>query len=276
MNHTQQLPLQQPTSNAVLERIIRVYPGLSGAERQVADFVLGNPNTLARTPMSAITSMSRVSAPTIMRFCRAAGFTGLTDFKLALVAALAENGTPPAADRTMQGSSRTNELLGAASDIVAHLRQGLSEDDITAAQILLSTADAVMCMSTHDLLAASIYAREALLRHGVHALTPDAPGYRGEPCAATPANAIGLFFCNGPPTAMLADTITCYHRYGKGAIVIGDMCITPHVQLSVHIHATSSAGAPHYGSTRLLPHLLVTDLLIKALVQRLSDCCPTK
>jgi RpiR family carbohydrate utilization transcriptional regulator len=249
-------------ANPVLDRIARVYPTLSRAERQVADFVLADPANLARTPISRITSKSGASAPTILRFCRAVGFTGLTDLKLSMVAVLGDSAG--AAD-----APPTDLVLDTAAELIGQLRHQSLRAQIMDAVALLAGADRITCMASHDLLTAAAYARDALLRHGVHALTPDAPAYGGAPSKAAAANAVGLFFYRGIPNAVLVDTITRYERYGKGAIVVGDVAITPFVQAAVQIRAGLPVGASAArGSTLLLPHLLITDLLVDAVVPR--------
>lgn len=256
-----ELPLRRsstsPVANPVLDRIARVYPTLSRAERQVADFVLADPERLARTPMSRITSQSGTSAPTILRFCRAAGFTGLTDLKLSMVATLGDR----AAAALMPDS-----VLDTATALIAQLRNTPLRAQIAEAAALLAASAGVTCMASHDLLAAAAYARDALLCRGMHALTPDAPAYGGAPAASAAADAVGLFFVRGIPTAALADTITRYRRYGKGAIVVGSVSMSPFAQASVQIRTgvTPESAAAH-GSTVLLPHLLVTDLLVDAI-----------
>lgn len=246
----------------MLDRIARVYPTLSRAERQVADFVLADPGNLARTPISRITSKSGASAPTILRFCRAVGFTGLTDLKLSMVAALGNRAGSVDAPRT-------DRVLDMAAELIGQLRHQSLRAQIMEAVTLLAGAERVTCMASHDLMTAAAYARDALLRQGVHALTPDAPAYGGAPSKAAAANAVGLFFCRGMPNAALADTITRYQRYGKGAIVAGDVAVAPFAQAAVQIRAGLPPGASAArGGTLLLPHLLVTDLLVDALVQR--------
>ncbi|NIA52532.1 MurR/RpiR family transcriptional regulator [Massilia sp. TW-1] len=250
-------------ANSVLDRIARIYPTLSRAERQVADFVLADPGGLARTPISRITSQSGASAPTILCFCRAVGFKGLTDLKLSMVAVLGGDA------RTEASATSDHPLLNSATELVDKLRHLALRAHIAEAAALLAGAAGVTCMASHDLLAAAAYARDALLSRAVHALTPDAPAYGGAPSGPATAHAVGLFFCRGLPTAALADTITRYRRHGHGAIVVGDVTVAPFAQAPVEI-ATGlppRRGAAH-GSTALLPHLLVTDLLVDALVRR--------
>lgn len=262
------LPTHSPARNPVLDRITQAYPVLSRAERRVADYVLAHPHTLARTPISGITCGAGASAPTVMRFCRSVGFSGLTDLKLGLVAALGKREDAGATARGTAAHADRTGLLDAASDIVTHLDRRVPAAEIAAAQALLGAARTVMCFATHGLLAAATYGRDALLRHGIDARAPEAPGDAGAPGASMPSNVVGLFFCSGSAAALSA-TMTRYHRHGKGAIVVGDVRIAPDAGVSVQILASSASSAgTRYGSTRLLPHLLVTDLLIDALMRQ--------
>lgn len=256
--------------NHVLDRIERVYAALSRAERQVADYVLANPITFTRASISHITACCGASAPTIMRFCRAAGFDGLTDLKLSMVAVLGEvarknNAAGP--DELATG------LLDTASELVDRLRQQLRGDRVLEAVDLLAAAPAVFCMASHQLQQAAVYARDSLLRHGVQALMPSSPAYQGAPDSAMPPPALGLFFCCGVPDAAMADAITSYRRFGRGAIVVGTVPVEPFAQASVQITVGPRAGslaAPC--ATLLLPHFLMTDMLIEGRMRRMSAC----
>jgi DNA-binding MurR/RpiR family transcriptional regulator len=265
----------RPTANPVLERIEKIYLSLTRAERQVADFVLANAENLARTPINGITSQSGTSAPTIMRFCRAAGFNGLTDLKLSMVAVLGGRddtpgvATPKAAGRFSIEHPGALPLLEEARELIEGLSHRPVSEQVAEAAALLAGATRVTCMASHDLYAAAAYARDALLRIGIHALTPDAPAYDGAPSHALHAPAVGLFFCHGTPNAALADAITRYRHFGGGAIVAGNVTVAPFAQASVQIlSGLPATSAALHGSTLLLPHLLLTDLLADAVARQ--------
>ncbi len=255
-------------ANHVLDRIERVYSTLSRSERQVADFVMANPVTFTRTPISHITARCGASAPTIMRFCRAAGFGGLTDMKLSMVAVLGPVGRM---DEAGAPDDLVTGLLDTASELVDRLRQQMRGELVLDAIALLAAAPAVTCMASHQLQQAAVYARDCLLRHGLQALTPCSPAYQGAPGGAVPAPALGLFFCCGAPDAAMADAITRYRRFGRGAIVLGTVPVEPFAEASVQITVGPRAGslaAPC--ATLLLPHFLMTDLLIEGRMRHIG------
>jgi DNA-binding MurR/RpiR family transcriptional regulator len=256
------LPCPPTAFNPLLNRITLVYPTLSRTERQVADFVLSNPLAFTRTPISHITTKSGASAPTIMRFCRAAGFKGLTDLKLSMIAALGDGARR---DTQLTAAQPGNGLLDAGSDLIDRLRQHMQGQLVQDAMTLLANAATVTCMASYHLQHAAAYARDCLLRHGIRALAPESPDYPGAPGSGRQAGVAGLFFCFGIPDAAMVDAITRYRCHGNGAIVISNVSIAHFVQASVAIAVGPQVcgGASDMSSVRLLPHLLLTDLLVE-------------
>ena len=57
---------------------------LSQAQRQVAAAMLDDPEFALRANVEALAERAGVSPPTITRFCRALGYSGLREFKLRL------------------------------------------------------------------------------------------------------------------------------------------------------------------------------------------------
>src|SRR6186713_1981537 len=62
---------------------------LSQAQRQVAAAMLDDPEFALRANVDALAERAGVSPPTITRFCRALGYSGLREFKLRLAHTLA-------------------------------------------------------------------------------------------------------------------------------------------------------------------------------------------
>ena len=62
---------------------------LSQAQQQVAAAMLDDPDFALRANVEALARRAKVSPPTITRFCRALGCSGLREFKLRLAHTLA-------------------------------------------------------------------------------------------------------------------------------------------------------------------------------------------
>jgi len=67
-----------------LARIRSKLPDLAAAERQVADWVLGNSDKVINLSMAQVATECGVSDTTVLRFCRASGFKGYMDIKLSI------------------------------------------------------------------------------------------------------------------------------------------------------------------------------------------------
>lgn len=124
--------------NSAASRLRSVLPTLSDTERRVAIWVLDNSEAAVRQSMSAIAQACDVSDTTVLRMCRAAGFEGFTDLKLALAR------EPQAAPSAPIDSQPTNDLQ-AAHHVFAANRQALSDT--------LSVLDQATFQQAIDLLA---------------------------------------------------------------------------------------------------------------------------
>ncbi len=101
-------------------RIRALLPTLAPAERRVAERVLADPAAVSASTISALAHLCETSETTVIRFCRAVGFTGYPALRLALAA---ESG---------RGAAGARDLTG---DIVA-------EDDLDKVVAKIAFADA--------------------------------------------------------------------------------------------------------------------------------------
>lgn len=76
------------SAQSLLDRIAAQREALSPAEGRVADWVLSNPSRSAELAIADLASQSRVSEPTVIRFCRSLGLRGYREFRTRLVATL--------------------------------------------------------------------------------------------------------------------------------------------------------------------------------------------
>jgi len=73
----------------LLRKITSMIGGLNPSEAKVAKHVLAAPNEVIHRSIAAVAQESRVSEPTVMRFCRSLGYKGYQDLKLGLAVSLA-------------------------------------------------------------------------------------------------------------------------------------------------------------------------------------------
>ena len=79
----------------LLEGIRDHLKSLAPAEAKVAQLALAQPNAFIQTAIVKIAAQAGVSQPTVVRFCRSMGATGLRDFKLRLAATLQNKSSGP-------------------------------------------------------------------------------------------------------------------------------------------------------------------------------------
>lgn len=124
-----------------LPEITRHYDRLTPVEKKLADFVLQYPSEAVKMSAAALASQAGTAGSAVVRFCKALGFSGFSDFKLHLAVAL--SGTTPASymSGAVKGDSSSVVLdkifaanIKALKDTVAHLDR---ESFDSAVQLLL-------------------------------------------------------------------------------------------------------------------------------------------
>jgi RpiR family transcriptional regulator, carbohydrate utilization regulator len=93
----------------VLERIRAAIPALPPAEQRVARLLLTDARSFATMPVSELAERSRVSKPTVVRFCRSIGYDGLTDFKRKLAGSVNEG--VPFVHRAVDEDDKAGDLV---------------------------------------------------------------------------------------------------------------------------------------------------------------------
>ena len=119
----------------------------SAAHRQVGKVFLDAPDWSIRANIEEIARLAEVSAPTVIRFCRALGFDGFSDFKLHLAQSLAV-GTP-FLHRAISGNdtvaSILHKILYGAAAVLTNLERQLDASLIEAAIVKIASARRVEC-----------------------------------------------------------------------------------------------------------------------------------
>lgn len=120
------------TGKALLLTIEAARDHLSRSEARVADIILTDPNRAVEMSIAAISEAADVSEPTVARFCKSLGFSGLKEFKLRLARSLG-SGTPFVHQDVKPGddaSAVVSKMIDRASKAIASLR-----DDMDSAQL---------------------------------------------------------------------------------------------------------------------------------------------
>ena len=108
---------------------------LSRSEARVADIILSDPNRAVEMSIAAMSMAAEVSEPTVARFCKSLGFSGLKEFKLRLARSLG-TGTPFVHQDVKPGDSASiavGKMIDRASLAIAMLRDDLDSASLSRA-----------------------------------------------------------------------------------------------------------------------------------------------
>jgi glucokinase len=101
-------------ANTLMERVQHLQGELSPAEQRVATLVIEHPRKVLSEPIAEIAKLADVSQPTVIRFCRSLGFSGLADFKLKFAGSL--TGTIPVRHSQVRMTDSTHDLSAKVID----------------------------------------------------------------------------------------------------------------------------------------------------------------
>lgn len=127
----------------MLAAISQKLPDLSKAERKVGECVLADAKWFVHAAVADIARAADVSQPTVIRFCRSLGYTGLPEFKISLSASLGNGGTPFVHADIDSGDTMqevADKVLGKTAAAVLASRAALSEAALEQAVGLLAGA----------------------------------------------------------------------------------------------------------------------------------------
>ena len=258
-------------AGAMLAQIRRVAPGLSPAERRVAEQVLAHPRAALSDPIAEIARAAQVSQPTVIRFCRSLGCEGLSDFKLRLAGSL--SGTVPLTHTQVRGDDSSLDLgakvLSNTAGAVLALRQQLGREAMDRAIALLTDAARVEFYAVGHYAVVADDAQFKFLRLGLPAASVTDP--RRQPLAAAvlrPGD-VALIASAGGAVPELLQVAERARERGAAVLAIAPsgsaLARKADVALVVDHAEDVDAQLPMVG--RIL-HLLVVDMLAVGVAMR--------
>ncbi len=142
---------------------------MSQAERRVADYVLEAPQLVMRMNLAILARNAEVSEPTVMRFCRAVGCDGFSDFKIRLAQNLAVGA--PYVHREVQAGDSLDDIAGkiflSSIQTLTDLRDRFDMVALERATDALAKARRIDCYGVGLAGIAAIDAHQKLMRLGV-------------------------------------------------------------------------------------------------------------
>src|SRR6266545_2675551 len=132
-----------------LGKIREQFDSLPAAQRQVGQVFLDDPEASIRANVEELARQADVSAPTVVRFCRALGFDGLSDFKLQLAQSLGV-GTPylhRAVSPKDDANNVIHKILYGAAAVLTNVENHLDAGAVESAIEKLAAARRIDCYS---------------------------------------------------------------------------------------------------------------------------------
>jgi RpiR family carbohydrate utilization transcriptional regulator len=252
-----------------LARIRAISDSLPGAQQRVGHAILVEPDWSVRANVEEIARRAKVSAPTVVRFCRTLGFEGLSDFKIQLAQSLAV-GTPylhRAVSAKDDVPSLIHKILYGAAAVLTSLESQLDAIAVDRAMDALATARRVECYSVGRV--STFLASDAQARFARLGLTSNAyfdPHMQLVSAAAlSPRDAVlAISHVGRMPTLLEAVALA----REQGATVIGitqpDTPLAEHCTIALEIvvpeDATVRVGTEAYLAAQVLIEVLMVGV----------------
>lgn len=163
-------------SNSVIGRIYDIYHSLTAGERRVADFVLADPLRIPHMTTLALRDAIGVSEPTIFRFCKAMGYSGIQEFRIQL--ALVESAAPAgeqeapvtAPEGARDGHAFARESLAAMRQVASTTERLLDYEMLEGLVALMAAAGRVCFFGVGSSYLSCLDAERKFERQGIRAV----------------------------------------------------------------------------------------------------------
>lgn len=154
----------------MLAKISQKLPELSSAERRVAECVLAQTKWFVHAAVANIAKEARVSQPTVIRFCRSMGYSGLPEFKLNLSASIGHDGMPYVHEELNSTDSMQdvlNKVIASTAATVLGSRKSLNAADLETAVRLMAKARRIEFYGAGNSGIVAMDAQHKLFRFGL-------------------------------------------------------------------------------------------------------------
>lgn len=247
-------------------------PNLPSALQRIAKYVLENPDLVIHETIAQLGLVTEAGPASIVRFCRALGFSGLREFKLALAADLAMQQPRPAAGESGGARPFTHRL---ADNVVQATRETQSLLDEAAVERLAAAMASARRIDIYGAATSGFvghFLAFRLLRIGLPAHPPVDPTYAAYVATGLGADCVAIAISE---SGMTQDTLTALRTAkAAGAVtgVVTNRRDSPIVKYADEVLLTSVVRSPLTGSklTVGFTHLIAIETLVAALTMRLG------
>jgi RpiR family transcriptional regulator, carbohydrate utilization regulator len=258
----------------LLEGIRHQLKSLPPAEAKVAQLALAQPHAFIQTAVVEIAAQAGVSQPTVVRFCRSMGATGLRDFKLRLASTLQNksSGPHPSVNADDSIEDLSTKVLDAGVNAIHSV--GASLDLGVLQQVLraLKQARRVDFVGIGQSALVAQDAKQKFFRFGLHCEAYSDPALQVMSAAQLRAKDILVLISASGRSPELFDAIKVARKAGAKVLSIGapGSAVDDLADWALNARLVDDPDV-HLPMLGRLQHLMIIDLLAVAFSQRLGN-----
>jgi RpiR family carbohydrate utilization transcriptional regulator len=265
--------LDRSTSKALLARIEAAMSELSPSEARVAAAILDRPERVQTMAIAVLAKDAGVSEPTVARFCKSLGFSGLKDFKVALARSMAGgvpfvHGDVNIEDATVDIAAK---VLNRAIATLIQVRDHVDSGSLDAAIVAIAAARRLEFYGQGNSGLVALDAQHKFFRLGMITAAYADPHVHAMSAALLGEQDVVVAISAGGRTADLIRTIEIARQ--AGATIVGiTVGGSPLARLCHHVVATDVFEDPDVYSpmTSRLSHLALIDVIAVGVAMRLG------
>jgi DNA-binding MurR/RpiR family transcriptional regulator len=254
-------------------------PSLAPAERRVAQRVLDDPAAVAASTISALADACGTSETTVIRFCRAVGFTGYPSLRLALATELGRSGV--GAGRELTGDIDADDDLDKVVAKIAFADARAVEEtaqqlDLDALHEVIDALVAAPRVDVYGVAASGFVAldfQQKLHRIGRVAFAWNDPHIALTSAALLTPGDVAVAISHSGATQDTLDALALAKRSGATTVAVTNFPRSPLAGLADHVLTTAARETTfRSGATASrLAQLTVVDCVFVGVAQRTYD-----
>lgn len=261
------------SSTTLLQNIHQAKHNLRKSERKVCEYVLAHVNEVIHMRIVDLASVTAVSEPTVVRFCRAVGCSGFRDFKLKLAQLQAikpEFETFSIADNDSVADLGF-KVFDATLATLSQVRDAINPSSIKAAIEAITQANRVEFYGFGASAAVAADAQHKFFRLQISSSVYSDPHIQAMSAMSLDTNDVVVAISQTGQTKALIDAIRLANNAGAKTIALAptDSPVARESQIAIYIDAEEEVEIYTPLSSRIA-HLVVIDLLAVGVAQRIG------
>ncbi|MFT8412566.1 MAG: MurR/RpiR family transcriptional regulator [Schleiferilactobacillus perolens] len=197
------------------------YDELTKSEKRVADFVLSAGEKIMYSTMSDLKAATKVGDATIIRFCQKLGYSGFSDFKIAVAK---ENFSKT---ELHEESTLYDDMANHLSDALRATAKLIKKDNLRTAVKLMTDAKSIYLFGVGSSGEASLAFESILLRAGVRAVAVPDPHFQAQIASLLTADDLVFGFSLSGRTKDTYDSLHIAQTNGAKIVAITNNPLTP-------------------------------------------------